>query len=87
MWGPAGVEKSVIAKSCAKKTAEKGRLSTSFFFSHTQHVNDFLWFFTTIAHQLSTKINEYRKALDSRIQHNSALLTKGLDAQFHELII
>jgi len=57
------------------------------FFSHTQHVDDPLWFFTTIAHQLSTKIDEYRKALDPRIQRNPALLTKGLDAQFRELII
>ena len=35
----------------------------------------------------STKIDEYRKALDPRIQRNPALLTKGIDAQFHELII
>jgi len=53
----------------------------------TQHVDDSLRFFTTIAHQLTTKINEYRKALDPRIQRNPALLTKGLDAQFRELII
>jgi len=87
MWGPAGVGKSAIAKSCAEKTAEKGRLGASFFFSRTQHVDDPLRFFTTIAHQLSTKIDEYRKALDPRIQRNPALLTKGLDAQFRELII
>ena len=35
----------------------------------------------------STKIDEYRKALDPRIQCNPALLTKGIDAQFRELII
>jgi len=33
------------------------------------------------------KIDEYRETLDPRIQHNPALLTKGLDAQFRELII
>ena len=87
MWGPAGVGKSAIAKSCAEKTAEEGRLGASFFFSRTQHVDDPLRFFTTIAHQLSTKIDEYRKALDPRIQRNPALLTKGIDAQFRELII
>jgi len=87
MWGPAGVGKSAIAKSCAEKTAEKGRLGASFFFSRTQHVDDPKRFFTTIAHQLSTKIDEYRKALDPRIQRNPSLLTKGLDAQFRELII
>jgi len=40
MWGLAEVEKSAMAKSCAEKTAEEGRLSTSFFFSCTQHVDD-----------------------------------------------
>ena len=33
------------------------------------------------------EIDKYRKTLDSRIQCNSALLTKRLDTQFHELII
>jgi len=57
------------------------------FFSRNQHVDDPLRFFTTIAHQLTTEIDEYRKALDPRIQRNPALLTKGIDAQFRELII
>ena len=87
MHGPAGVGKSAIAKSCAEKTATQCRLGASFFFSSTQPVDDPLRFFTTIAHQLTTEIDEYRKALDPRIQRNPALLTKGLDAQFRELII
>jgi len=87
MWGPAGVGKSVIAKSCAEKTAEKGRLSVSFFFSHTQHVDDPKWVFTTIAHQLVQKMDKYRQVLGSKIQHNQDLHTKGLDVQFCELII
>ena len=87
MWGPAGVGKSAIAKSCAEKTAAQCRLGASFFFSRTQHVDDPLQFSTTIAHQLSTKIDKYRKTLDPRIQRNPALLTKGPDAQFRELII
>ena len=33
------------------------------------------------------EIDEYRKALDPRIKRNPALLTKGIDAQFRELII
>ena len=87
MWGPAGVGKSAIAKSCAEKTVEKGRLGASFFFSRTQHVDDPKRFFTTIAHQLVQKVDEYRRVLGSRIQHNQDLHTKGLDVQFHELII
>ena len=87
MQGLAGVGKSVIAKSYAEKTAVQHKLSTSFFFSHTQHVDDLLQFFTTITHQLAMEIDEYKKALDPRIQCNLTLLTKRLGAQFHELII
>ena len=87
MWGPAGVGKSAIAKSCAEKTAEEGMLGASFFFSRTQHVDDPLRFFTTIAYQLTMEIDEYRKALDLKIQHNPTLPSKGLDVQFRELII
>ena len=60
MWGPAGVGKSAIVKSCAEKTAKQHRLGASFFFSHTQHVDDPKQFFTTIAHQLVQKVDEYR---------------------------
>jgi len=87
MHGPAGVGKSEIAKSCAEKTAEEGRLGASFFFSRTQHVDDPKRFFTTIAHQLVQKVDEYRRVLGSRIRHNQDLHTKGLDVQFRELII
>ena len=87
MWGPAGVGKSAIVKSCAEKTAKQHRLGASFFFSHTQHVDDPKQFFTTIAHQLVQKVDDYRQVLGSRIQHNQDLHTKGLDVQFHELII
>ena len=87
MWGPAGVGKSAIAKSCAEKTAKQRRLGASFFFSRTQHIDDPKRFFTTIAHQLVQKVDEYRRVLGSRIQHNQDLHTKGLDVQFRELII
>ena len=87
MWGPAGVGKSAIAKSCAEKTAAQCRLGASFFFSRTQHVDDPKRFFTTIAHQLVQKVDVYRRVLGLRIQHDQDLHTKGLDVQFHELII
>jgi len=87
MWGPAGVGKSAITKSCAKKTAEKGRLDALFFFFCTQHVDDPKWFFTTIAHQLVQKVDEHRQVLGLRMKHNQDLHTKRLDIQFHELII
>ena len=33
------------------------------------------------------EINEYKKALDLKIQYNPTLPSKGLDFQFHRLII
>ena len=87
MYGPAGVGKSAVAKSCAEKTAEQHRLGASFFFSRAHSVDDSKRFFTTIAHQLATKIGEYRRVLGPTIQHHQDLLSKGLDVQFHELII
>ena len=33
------------------------------------------------------KINEYRKTLDLKIQHNPTLASKELDIQFYKLII
>ena len=87
MWGPARVGKSAIAKSCAEKTAQEGRLGASFFFSRTQHVDDPKRFFTTIAHQLVQKMDKYRQVLGSKIEHNQDIHTKGLDVQFRELII
>jgi len=60
MWDPAGVEKSAIAKSCAEKTAKQCKLCASFFFSHTQHIDDPKWFFTTIAYQLVQKVDKYK---------------------------
>lgn len=83
----ARVKKSAIAKSYAEKTKAQCRLGTFFFSSHTYHIDDYLQFFTTITHQLSMKINEYRKILNIRIQHNPTLLTKEIDIQFCELII
>jgi len=57
------------------------------FFSCTQQINNPKQFFTTIAHQLVQKVDDYRQVLGLRIQHNQDLHTKGLDIQFHKLII
>ncbi|KAJ3576865.1 hypothetical protein NP233_g146 [Leucocoprinus birnbaumii] len=87
MYGPAGVGKSAIAKSCAITTAAYERLAASFFFSRDNGVVDPALFFTTIAHQIGTKTPEFREIVSAKIEINPALLTKGLETQFHELII
>jgi hypothetical protein len=87
MYGPAGVGKSTIAQSCAKKAASHGVLGASFFFSRDNGVVDPARFFTTIAHQLSTQINGYRAILETKVRLNPALPTKTLDIQLQELIV
>jgi hypothetical protein len=87
MYGPAGVGKSTIAQSCAKEAASHGVLGASFFFSRDNGVVDPARFFTTIAHQLSTQINEYRAILETKVRLNPALLTKTLDVQLQEFIV
>jgi hypothetical protein len=87
MYGTPGVGKSTIAQSCAKKVVSLGVLGASFFFSRDNGVVDPARFFTTIAHQLSTQINEYRAILETKVRLNPALPTKALDIQLQELIV
>ncbi|KAJ3576863.1 hypothetical protein NP233_g144 [Leucocoprinus birnbaumii] len=87
MYGPVGVGKSAVAKSCAIKTAESDRLAASFFFSRDNGVVNPARLFTTIAHQIATKIPEYRELVGTKIEANPALLGKSLAIQLHELII
>jgi hypothetical protein len=87
MYGPAGVCKSTIAQSCAKKAASHSVLGASFFFSRDNGVVDPARFFTTIAQQLSTKINEYRVILETKVRLDPALPTKTLAIQLQELIV
>ena len=67
-----------------RKLQAQHKLGVLFFFSCTQHVDNF---FTTITYQLTMRINEYIKILNLKIQHNPTLPSKGLDAQFCKLII
>jgi hypothetical protein len=87
MYGPAGAGKSTIAQSCAREANTHGVLGASFFFSRDNGVIDPQRFFTTIAHQLSTQIDEYRTILEVEVRHNPALPTKALETQLQELIV
>ncbi|KAF5350475.1 hypothetical protein D9756_008608 [Leucocoprinus leucothites] len=87
MWGPAGVGKTAIAQSCAKEATTRGVLGATFFFSRDNGVVAPAYFFTTIAYQLALQLDDYKAILGVKIQRNPAVLTKGLDAQFQELII
>jgi hypothetical protein len=87
MHGPAGVGKSTIAQSCAKEAAAHGVLGASFFFSRDNGVIDASRFFTTIAYQLSTQIDQYSTILEAKVRRDATLPTKSLEVQLQELII
>jgi hypothetical protein len=87
MYGPAGAGKSTIAQSCAKEAEAHGVLGASFFFSRDNGVIDPRRFFTTIARQLSTQIDEHRTILEAKVRHNPTLPTKSLETQLQELIV
>ncbi|KAJ3553178.1 hypothetical protein NP233_g12708 [Leucocoprinus birnbaumii] len=90
MWmhGPAGVGKSSIAKTCARKIADlgPGALGASFFFSCENGIIDPAYFFSTIAYQLSRKNDDYRDIIEDRVINDPTLLDMDLETQFRELI-
>ncbi|KAJ3553366.1 hypothetical protein NP233_g12663 [Leucocoprinus birnbaumii] len=87
MHGPAGVGKSAVAKSCARKTDTSRKLGATFFFSRDNSIDDPARFFTTIAYQLATEIPKYKRIVGDKIESNFGVLEKGLEAQFRELIV
>jgi len=68
-----------------KSDYKNERLGASFL-SRNNGIDGLVHFFTTIAHQLATQIDWYKRALGPRVERNPALLSK-VDVQFHEFII
>ncbi|KAF9444817.1 hypothetical protein P691DRAFT_778006 [Macrolepiota fuliginosa MF-IS2] len=87
LWlhGPAGVGKSAVAQTCAKDMGS--RLGATFFFSRPNGWNDPATFIPTIVYQLATKYPAYRDRVDAIILHDSLVLGKTIDVQFHELLV
>ncbi|KAJ3575408.1 hypothetical protein NP233_g1114 [Leucocoprinus birnbaumii] len=87
MYGPAGVGKSAVAKSCAEFFARLKLLGASFFLSRDKRLNDPRRLFTTIAYQIAAQSPEYKRILGLAIENDSNLLSKGLRAQFQALLV
>ncbi|KAJ3570080.1 hypothetical protein NP233_g4635 [Leucocoprinus birnbaumii] len=89
MWmhGPAGVGKSSIARTCARKIAALSALGASFFFSSENGIVDPAYFFSTIAYQLSRQNSDYRAILEDRLSGDPTLLAMDLETQFQKLIL
>ncbi|KAJ3570083.1 hypothetical protein NP233_g4636 [Leucocoprinus birnbaumii] len=90
LWlqGPVGAGKTTIARSCAYEADMLDVLGASFFFSHENDVIDSTRFFTTIAHQLASRIAQYKIALERKLRADPMILTdQNLEQQFLGLII
>lgn len=88
MWmsGPAGVGKSTIAQTFAEKM-RGDNLGATFFFSRPDQIVKPEYFFPSIAHQISTKIELFADILDQKIRKDPSLLSKALEVQFQELVV
>ncbi|KAF5357219.1 hypothetical protein D9756_006360 [Leucocoprinus leucothites] len=86
MKGSAGVGKSAIAQTCAEELWCLGNLGAAFFFSVKKY-DDPTRLFTTLAHQLSTKLPNYRAIIDEKISRDKTLVQKKISSQFHSLIV
>ncbi|KXN83344.1 hypothetical protein AN958_01539 [Leucoagaricus sp. SymC.cos] len=84
MKGPAGVGKSAVAQSCAETL---DNVVAAFFFSRPNKVLDPMRFFPSIAYQLATQHDEYRRILDKKIAKDPSLVTKSLAHQFDQLLV
>ncbi|KAJ3560994.1 hypothetical protein NP233_g10475 [Leucocoprinus birnbaumii] len=81
MHGPAGVGKSAVAKSCARKTYTSRKMGATFFFSRDNDIDDPARFFTTIAYQLATEIPEYKRIVGEKNRIKLWRFGEGLSDQ------
>ena len=86
MRGPAGIGKSTIVQTCAKKLKKTGHLGAAFFFSVKKYNNPLI-LFTSIAYQLATTLSDYRTSIDERISKDKTLVEKKMLSQFRSLIV
>ncbi|KAJ3570081.1 hypothetical protein NP233_g4634 [Leucocoprinus birnbaumii] len=86
--GPARAGKSAVARSCAYEIAKEGTLGASFFFSCENDIVDSTHFFITIAHQLASRIPQFKITLRRKLRADPTISTgHSLERQFQELII
>ncbi|KAF8953783.1 hypothetical protein BDZ97DRAFT_1602656, partial [Flammula alnicola] len=92
MWmrGAAGAGKSAIARTIAQMCAERGRLSSSFFFlrmaSDVRRSNE-KYLVATLAYQMVENIPEMRQDISMALLSNRFIFDLGLDAQISKLIV
>ncbi|KAF8997011.1 hypothetical protein BDQ17DRAFT_1329652 [Cyathus striatus] len=90
LHGPAGVGKSVIAKTVAVRLEEEGKLGASFFFSRTDPAsNNVSRLFVTIAYKLaiSSGSSDLRNAVEAKIEHDPSIVKQSMEIQWKKLVV
>ncbi|KLO11380.1 hypothetical protein SCHPADRAFT_929932 [Schizopora paradoxa] len=85
LTGVPGAGKTAISHSVAKQCADKGWLSTAFFFSREDSLRPSK-LFSTIALDLSGRYPSFRKHVSEAIRKDPSLSGAGLMRQFSELL-
>ncbi|KAL0059208.1 hypothetical protein AAF712_014051 [Marasmius tenuissimus] len=85
LFGTAGVGKTSLAVTVAKRLSEKDKL-TSYFFTrtHSNHPENLI---RTIAYDLTVKIPSCRAAIKKRISKDGTILEDQLEKQLQELVL
>jgi hypothetical protein len=89
LWitGPAGVGKSAVVQTFAEHLVKLKLLGASVFFSRPNKRNNPHGVFITIAYQLATRIEAYRKFIVERLSLDPELLNGDVKAQFVAFIV
>ncbi|KAF8987081.1 hypothetical protein BDQ17DRAFT_1204996, partial [Cyathus striatus] len=90
LYGPAGVGKSVIAKTVAIQLEEEGKLGASFFFSRTDPAsNNVSRLFTTIAYKLaiSSGSPDLWNTIEAKIEHDPSIVQQSMEIQWKRLVV
>jgi len=88
LCGKAGIGKSTISRTVAKRLDGEGRLGASFFFKRGRAGrSDAKLFFPTIAKQLADKLPDLGHAIAAALEDDSLLCEKHMTKQFDRLLL
>lgn len=89
LYGYAGVGKTAVAQTIGEiaKEPDFALLGAAFFFSRTRKQNDPLRIFISIAYQLATVNEQFRRLVNRQLMEDVSLLEKDMRTQFKKLLL